>query len=239
MRHIITIIQKQVKDTLKNKAVLIQFVMFPVMAVIMNSAVKIDGMPENFFADLFAAMYVGMAPLTAMASVISEEKEKNTLRVLLLSDVKPAEYLVGTGGYIWGACMLGAAVFCAIRKFTDDSGKMGQDRLLFMGIMAAGILVSILIGAAIGTWSRNQMSATSVTVPVMIFFAFLPMLAKFNDKMDKVAGLTYSGQISTLLNRIGEKGASLESVLVIAVNAVIALALFVFAYKKSGLSGGA
>ena len=64
MRNITVIFLKQLKDTLKNKAVLIQFVMFPLMAVIMENAVKIDNMPEKFFVKLFSVMFVGMAPLT-------------------------------------------------------------------------------------------------------------------------------------------------------------------------------
>ena len=87
MRHIITIIKKQIKDTLRNKAVLIQFVMFPALAVIMTRSMQIEGMPPDFFVKLFSTMYVGMAPLTCIAAIISEEKEKNTLRVLLMADV--------------------------------------------------------------------------------------------------------------------------------------------------------
>ena len=75
MNNIIAIFKKQLKDTLKNKAVLIQFVMFPIMTLIMNNAVKMQDMPENFFVNLFATMYIGMVPLTSMASIISEEKE--------------------------------------------------------------------------------------------------------------------------------------------------------------------
>ncbi len=81
MESVGMILQKQRKDTWKNKAVLIQFVMFPVLVVIMTKLVKIDGMPKNFFVNLFASMYVGMAPLTSLSVVIAEEKEKNTLRV--------------------------------------------------------------------------------------------------------------------------------------------------------------
>lgn len=76
MRHIITIFRKQVQDTLRNKAVLIQFVMFPILAVIMTNSMQIEGMPPNFFVKLFSTMYVGMAPLTSIAAIISEEKEK-------------------------------------------------------------------------------------------------------------------------------------------------------------------
>ncbi len=81
MESVGMILQKQWKDTWKNEAVLIQFLMFPVLVVIMTKLVKIDGMPKNFFVNLFASMYVGMAPLTSLSAVIAEEKEKNTLRV--------------------------------------------------------------------------------------------------------------------------------------------------------------
>lgn len=48
MSNIIAVMKKQLKDTLKNKTVFIQFIMFPVLTIIMNRAITIDGMPENF-----------------------------------------------------------------------------------------------------------------------------------------------------------------------------------------------
>ena len=101
MRHIITIIKKQIRDTLRNKAVFIQFVMFPALAAFMTKSIQIEGMPANFFVKLFAAMYVGMAPFTSISAIISEEKEKNTLRVLLMADVTPWQYLAGVGSYVF------------------------------------------------------------------------------------------------------------------------------------------
>ena len=95
MKNIFTIIKKQIRDTLKNKPVLIQFILFPAMTLIMENAIDLKDMPELFFTKLFSVMYIGMAPLTAAASVISEEKEKNTLRVLMMAGVRPHEYLVG------------------------------------------------------------------------------------------------------------------------------------------------
>ena len=64
----------------------------------MTNSVKIEGMPPDFFVNMFAVMYIGMAPLVAMSAIISEEKEKNTLRVLMMADVTPGQYLAGTGG---------------------------------------------------------------------------------------------------------------------------------------------
>lgn len=227
MNGISTVFLKQIKETLKNKTILIQFVLFPILAVIMENTVRIGGMPEHFFAKLFAVMFVGMAPLTCMSAVISEEKEKNTLRVLMMSNVKPVQYLLGTGSYVWLMCMAGAAVFAALGEYK------GTDIVRFMLVMAVGISLSILIGAVIGIFSKNQMSATSVTVPVMMIFSFLPMLSMFNETIEKIAKVTYSQQINILLNNDFESVT--DSVVVLAFNFILAALLFFTAYRKNGM----
>lgn len=229
MKHISAILWKQIKDTLKNKTILIQFLMFPIMTIIMENAIEIDNMPEHFFATLFASMFIGMAPLTAMSSIISEEKEKNTLRVLLMSNVKPLSYLAGVGIYVFVMCMIGACVI------GFASGYKGNVLLIFILIMAIGILVSILTGAVIGTMSKNQMMATSVMLPVMMIFSFIPMLSMFNETIKKFGKVIYTQQISTMLNSVNEFEIKTEQILVIVITIVVAALAFVFAYKKYGL----
>lgn len=227
MKNCVIIFRKQMKDILKNKSILIQFILFPAMTVILNNAIDIEGMPENFFVTMFAAMYLGMAPLVSMASIISEEKEQNTLRVLLLSNVKPLEYLTGIGSSIMAACLLGSVVFCIVGKYR------GRAAVFFMLLMAVGILTSMLIGAVIGIWSKNQMTATSITVPVMMVFAFLPMISMFNETIAKVAGVTYTEQISRMMNDIQLFSINSENVIVIGINILLALSLFLVAWKKA------
>lgn len=229
MKNIKAVFMKQLLDTMKNKSVFIQFLMFPVLVIIMENSVKLDDMPEHFFAKLFAVMFVGMAPLTCMSSIISEEKEKNTLRVLIMSNVKPYQYLVSVGAYIFIMCMAGTAVFAAVGEYS------GKELVTFLAVMIAGIILSELIGAVIGISSSNQMSASSVTIPVMMIFSFVPMLSMFNENIKKVGRAVYSQQISDLINNIGQSGLSAENIAVIAVNFAAAAILFVIAYKKKGL----
>lgn len=229
MKHISAILWKQLKDTLKNKTILIQFVMFPVMTIIMENGIEMEGMPEHFFATLFAVMFIGMAPLTAMSAIIAEEKEKNTLRVLLMSNVKPMEYLAGVGIYVFLMCMIGASVIAFA------GGYKGAELLSFILIMAAGLLVSMFIGAVIGTMSKNQMMATSVMIPVMMIFSFIPMLSMFNDSIKKIGKFTYTQQMNVMLNNVDNLRLEAEQFLVIGVTVIVAIILFVFAYKRTGL----
>ena len=221
------IIKKQIKDTLKNKTVLIQFVMFPVLTLIFENAINIPDMPELFFTKLFSVMYMGMAPLVAVASIIAEEKEKNTLRVLTMANVKAWEYLAGIGIYVWTICMAGAGVMATTLPLDDIP--------FYLGVMAAGFIISIAIGACIGIIASNQMAATSLSLPVMLIFSFMPMLAMFNDKIEKIAGIFYTQQIRELLGNMTFDGIKTETMLVVAVNALLALSLFFAAFKRKGL----
>lgn len=226
MGNMIAIFKKQLKDTFKNKTVFIQFVMFPILTLIMNQVIAIDGMPKNFFVNLFAAMYIGMAPLTSIAAIIAEEKEKNTLRVLLMSNVKPYEYLLGVGSYIWLACMLGSAAICAAGGFRT------REIAVFMAIMAVGIVISLLIGASIGVFSKTQMMATSITVPVMMIFSFMPMLSMFNETIAKAAKFMYSEQISIMLSKISVLKLEVSNVCIMAANMLLFAVVFTVAYRK-------
>ena len=227
MRNALVIFKKQLKDTLKNKTVLIQFIMFPLMTLVMENAITLPDMPELFFTKLFSVMYIGMAPVTAAAAIISEEKEKNTLRVLMMANIKPWEYMLGVGAYVWTLCMAGAGIMA--------TGLASTDIPFYLGVMAAGFVVSIAIGACIGIFSSNQMTATSLFVPVMMVFSFSPMLAMFNDKIEKVARIFYTQQLRVLMNQMSFEGIKPESILILAVNAVLALALFFVAFRRKGL----
>lgn len=229
MRHICAILWKQMKDTLKNKTILIQFLMFPMMTIIMENAIEIENMPEHFFATLFASMFIGMAPLTAMSSIISEEKEKDTLRVLLMSNVKPSAYLAGVGIYVFLMCMIGAVIIAFA------GGYQGKAIWSFILVMAVGIIVSVMTGAVIGTMSKNQMMATSVMMPVMMIFSFVPMLSMFNETIEKIGKVIYTQQISRMLNSVSELKVTAEQMLVIGITVVCAFGLFLLAYKKCGL----
>ena len=226
MKNILTMIKKQFRDTVKNKPVLIQFLMFPVMTLIFENAIDVD-MPELFFVKMFSCMYIGMAPLVAAASIISEEKEKNTLRVLMMAGVRPFEYLAGISVYIWILCMADSAVMA--------TGLPSGDIPFYMAIMGAGCIISILIGACIGIFAKNQMVSTSLMMPVMMVLSFSPMLAMFNDKIEKAARFVFTQQIRVAVDGMSFESAGRFGVCVLAANAALALVLFFATFKKKGL----
>lgn len=226
--NIMAVFQKQIKDTFQNKIVLIQFLIYPLLALVMEHTVEVPGMPVRFFTNLFAVIYMGMAPLSSMSAIIAEEKELNTLRPLWMADVKPTEYLLGIGGSMGLLSIAGALLFALIGAYKERTGA-------FLIVMAAGILVSLLVGAVIGVWSRNQMMAASISIPVMMVFSFLPMLSMFNDKIGKWAEWIYTQQISNMLQHIDSLAVNIKSAVVLSCNLAAAVMAFIYAYRKKGL----
>lgn len=229
MNKILAILKKQIKETLKNKSILLQFIMFPVLTIIMENNVKMDTLSPNFFVNLFAIMYVGMAPLVSISTIIAEEKECNTLRVLLMSNVKASEYLLGISFYVIVLCTLGAWMIGLQGNFNRE------ELILFTGFMFIGIIVSTLVGAAVGICCKNQMNATSVSVPLMLIFSFVPMLSMFNERIKDIAQFLYTQQISHLVDSIRGVAIDRRSFVIILLNAFLAFVLFLILYRKKGL----
>ena len=227
MNNIFVIIKKQIRDTLKNKTILIQFILFPVMTLIMENAINLDVMPEHFFVKLFAVMYIGMAPLVAAAGIIAEEKEKNTLRVLMMADVKPRQYLAGISIYVWAICMLGALVMSITLP--------ASVRAFFILIMGIGFVISIIVGACIGIFSKNQMMATSLTMPLMLIFSFVPMLSMFNESIRKCSTAIFTQQLRLLMDNMTFEEFPLTGIIVLGGSALFFAGLFFAAYQKKGL----
>lgn len=227
MGNILALLRKQLKDTLKNKNVLVQFIMFPAIAVLMTQAVKMEGLPKNYFVFLFASMYIGMAPLTAVTAILSEEKEKHTLKALLMANVSMPQYLTAVVSYIFVICMLGAVCF-------GGTGSLsGRELLLFLGYMGVGTILSSLVGAVIGIACKNQMSATSMTVPLMIMISFAPMLSSFNQTIKKFSAFLYSQQIYLGMNDLENGSISMKTASILLVNLFAVTILFLYVYRRS------
>ncbi|SEQ90860.1 ABC-2 type transport system permease protein [Lachnospiraceae bacterium NE2001] len=226
MKNILVIIKKQIKDTMKNTAVLIQFIIFPVLTLIMENAIKMDDMPPQFFTKLFSVMAIGMTT-TSVAAIISEEKEKNTLRVLMMSNVKPWEYLLGIGIYVWTICMLGAGLM---------STCLNKENIPFyLVVMGLGYMLSIVAGACVGIYAKNQMVATSLAMPLMMILSFLPMLALFNENIKKVARFFYTQQLRSILDEMTFDSITREGVIILAVNMIVVITAFFVIFRKKGL----
>lgn len=231
MRSAKTIFIKQAKDMFRNPMVLVMFIIFPAVALIMTQLIAKtnDAIPNNMFVTMMAAVFAGMGLITSMAGIIAEDIERKSLRFLVMAGVKPQEYLLGTGGFVFLAGAVSSACFALIGDFT------AVELLKFMAVMLLSTIASIILGAAIGMLSKNQQAATALGMPIAMILGFTPMIATFNKTVAKVASVLYTQQLNVIVNDFSAN--FVKAVVVIGVNIAVLAILFIVAYKKKGLRG--
>ena len=81
----------------------------------------------------------------------------------------------------------------------------------------------------------NQQAAAGLSMPVAVIVGFTPMIAGFNDTVEKFARVLYTQQINVIVSDFS--AGLLKPLLVITANIAVFTVLFVIAYKKKGLKG--
>jgi len=250
MRSVKAVFKKQFKGTVQNPETLIQFIIYPLMAFIMSMFMDMEGMTEALMnyaphmvdamlasmpnlVTMMAAMFAGMALIPAVAGIIAEDTEKKSLRFLVMAGVKPPAYLVGVGSVIFFASIFTSVAFGLVGEFR------GIDFLIFVGTMMSGVAASIVLGATIGILTKNQQSATALSMPISLILGFGPMMAQFNDRVATVLHVFYSQQINVVVDylTVGTETPLWQSFAIIWANVVVLGVLFMVVYAKKGLKG--
>jgi hypothetical protein len=215
---------KQLKNTLKNMPVLILFLVYPCVSLVMTQAMPKQDGTADLFLSIYACMHCVFTPIIAAAFALAEEKQSNTLRVLVLSNVTLREYFLSTGSFILLADLITGSTFLlsANRNVTES--------LLFLLFLGIGCLISIVLGLCVGLYAKNSAAASGLAVPIGMVFAFVPMLASFNKNIENVSRFTYGQQISYLL---AGKQISVTGIIILLVNAAVLIALSAFLYKRT------
>ena len=231
MKSVKAIFIKQTKDMLRNPMVLVQFIIFPAVAFIMTELVakSNEDIPGNMFVTMMAAIFAGMALVMAASGVITEDIERKSLRFLVMAGVKPHQYLLGTGGFYLLAGAAVSVIFALIGDFT--AAEFGK----FLAVMILSTTASILLGSALGMFSKNPQAATALGMPVAMILGFTPMIAGFNETVEKAASVIYTQQLNVIVNDFSANFT--KAVTVIGVNIAVLIVLFVLAYRKNGLKG--
>lgn len=224
IQNITALLAKQIKDILKNMPVLLLFIIYPLIAFFMLQAMKDQAGTGDVFLAIFGTMHCVFTPLITTSALISEEKEKNTLRMLIMSGVTLREYMISTGGFILAADLITGSTFLFI------ADKTLSEAPLFLLGMGIGCLISIIGGICIGLYAKNTNAASGLAVPFGMVFAFLPMLAYFNKSVKAIAKFTYSEQVSNLLSGSSIK---LFGISILCISLIVFTILASILYRRS------
>jgi ABC-2 type transport system permease protein len=250
------VFKKQIKDFIKNPAVLIQFAIFPLLAFLINvildfegmseDMMSIEGMTEEMVAAMTAAMsgtmpnmvtmqatmFAGMALIPVVAGFIAEDIEMKRLRFLMMAGVKPAPYILGIGSVVLLISFFSSVAFAFVGSFG------GLDFLIFVAAMMSGIAGSIVLGATIGILTKNQQAATALSMPAALIIGFGPMMAQFNENIADALYFLYTQQLNIVadyLDGVAAETPLWQSFTIMWVNVAVLGVLFAIVYVKKGI----
>lgn len=218
VERIQAIFTKDYKEFSRNYALSIMM-LFPIVFAFFYRDMPMDIVLKAMFPLSFT---FGMFTAFVQACLIAEEKERNTLRSLLLSPASLIDILIGKSLLVTVASAISVVVSFYLVGYMPTA------------MMMVGILISLLFYAALGTicglFAKSSMEASFTVLPVMILFPFGPYVLLVADKYAflKVAKWLPSSQLE--LVAIGEKVGS--ALLIICLWTVVAWVCAIILCKK-------
>lgn len=220
-----------IEDLCKNMNVFIYIIM-PIGFALLYS--NMDLLGKEYIFSLCVLLMLAMVPVALMGTIIAEEKEKNTLRTLMLNDVKATEILFAKALI----CMLFVVIDNLLMFFII--GLSMEHFLLYQLVcLFVGIAV-ILFGAVVGLLAKNQMSAGLLSLPFM-FLLMAPLFTGMvqSDIFSKISSFLPTDAMMEILDHIAKGTMTISNVgssfLIILVWLAGSIVLFNIVYKKVGV----
>ena len=226
---------KDLKDVVKNPTMLV-CCLLPVGFMLFYKNAVGGGM-EGEAAEAFSSMLVSWSLLftaTMVASMatlnaIAEEKEKHTLRTLMLANVS-AEQMLASRGLV---TLLAIALVDAACYLVIGQPLAGLPAFLAIGV--AGSVPIVLLSLLLGLVARDQMSAGLLSVPLLIA-GIAPMFARMNESLAKAGPYLPTGGMYDL-GKLLAQGNLLTSDALLPIAStlvwiVVAAAAFALLYRR-------
>ncbi|MCM3709430.1 ABC transporter permease [Sporosarcina luteola] len=226
-KRVNAILQKDFKDFSRNLAVS-SVIFVPIILGAFYGRMGVDSIDTHF---MLVNMTFGMVAAFVQCCLIAEEKEKNTLRGLMLSPASTADILGGKSLLTFIMTMV--VVFFTV--------YLAEYKPANVAIIAAAIVLSsffyIALGTLLGLYSKSVLEASVIVMPVIIVFSLGSFITLVVEKYPILQVATYlpNIQLVELATKV-EAGAGFGGVLVefaIILGWVIAsLILTVVIYRK-------
>lgn len=231
-RKIMILYRKDITDILKNISISISCIMPLFFAILYRYLFTDLPLPQGYLLTLILALNLTMTAVIIPATSIAEEKEKHTLRTLMLSNINGFE-------------------FCMSKMLTTSTLLLITNVLIFFILSVSpihipalilatvvGSLPMILLGAVIGLAARDQMTAGVYEVPLMLIFLLPSVFASISSIAELIARVTPCDALIQVVLKITEgqfvSKDTFLSIVVILIWILISLTIFVLLFKKKG-----
>lgn len=242
MRKIQTLFMLKLEMILKNLTIMLGPIMAILFVFIFKTVVEVPTpggtQPESvefvtgYILQIGVIFNVTMTGIMAASMPLAEEKEKQTLRVLLSSSVNKVEFLIGSLAPV--LVIMTAINFILIPISDVFVGNM----LVYLLITTIVSIITIILGLLIGISAKNQMSVSLLSMPFMLILMMIPLLFQLNDLAGKASSFIYTGTLNEIISRLAQNDpnpVSLKNSLVLIAWFIVASGSCLYFYKKKGL----
>lgn len=234
-RRIKALLHKDLKDFFKNPSMVLT-VLVPLLFILFYRSVNLPIDSPNhksvFLLNLGLLLNITLCTTTVASTSIAEEKEKNTLRTLILSNVKSSEFFLSKILVSYLITMLTNVIIFFL------AGVTVMTLPIYLLTTTLGAVCMLMISCVIGILSRDQMTCGVYQVPIMMFFLLPPVFAELNPFIYKIARFTPLNATLALYYQLSPGADAgirwLFHLVVLLVWIVISTLLFSYFYKKKG-----
>lgn len=209
---------------ISNKNLLVQILLPYMLVLLYKNFMNATGM-ELMFVCL--SMAISMSIGNMISTIIAEEKEKNTLKTLLLSGVRYNEYILSV---LIHPIIITIITMISFPILTDTNLKgLYLEYTLVMFLTSLSVM---LINMCIGLLSDTQSKAQINGLPVTFVVALLPMFSGVKEGIEKVVSYSFMGAYTNFFTK---KGFSLSdnSIKVLLLWNIVLVVFALIAIKKS------
>lgn len=233
MRKLKTLYKRDIVDYLRTPSIAVCSLM-PVLFIIFYKNIGVPNAAGNkteFLLNFGMMLNSTMCAIMIPSTTISEEKEKFTLRTLMLSNVNAMEFFLSKILMTTTITFLGNLVAFIL------AGADTVQLPAFIISTLFGNSCVIVLSAVIGILCRDQMSCSVIQIPVMLLFLMPPMFAEASKVLEMLAKVVPYGAMLQLFYQLRGpmKAAKIASSCgVLTIWLVVSVVLFAYFYKKKG-----
>lgn len=230
MRRVNAIFQKDFKDILRNSVVSVTMLMPLIMAFFVSKSSNDVSIELHYMIINLTLVTVGSF---VQCCLIAEEREKNTLRGLMLSPASTLEILSGKSLLSFFTTMILIVASAFLTGYQPEKIVLIAIAIVFSSLFFIGM------GTLLGLFAKSVMEASVIILPVMLIFGFGSMFTMFTEKYPilKVFDYTPNMQLIEIAVKV-ESGIGISGlwanfgIISLWIIVIYALAAFVFKKRK-------
>ncbi|MGG3804571.1 ABC transporter permease [Metabacillus fastidiosus] len=224
IKRVNAILMKDWKDLLKNSYIIFTLA----LPLIFAAWIGRIGEGNSALSGMIINLTLVIVGAFIQAAIVAEEKEKNTLRGLMLSPATTAEILIGKSALsaLMTIIIIIGSIFLAEFKIPSLP--------LFALTILIGLIIYIAIGTILGLLSRTVMETTIIGMPVMFILGMGSMFKTMieNEFILEIMSYLPNEQLDAIWTGLNSGQGVMTNFLILLIWIVVILALTFIIYGK-------